>query len=375
MQKNQPYLIIFLYLLLFTFGSCNAQEEKSTRESITILETEDISNQSDDTYIDPIFFIEGQLCQHLRKIFEDQKGNLWFGTNNYGMMKYDGDSLVYLSEVDGEDIGRVTEIFDDKSGNVWFGHYGGIAKFDGSNFKNYSEEDGLIYHEVWSVAKDRKGIMWIGTSEGVSRFDGKTFTDFPIPKAVVPDTTSMISYNRVSEIMEDRHGTLWFGTDGFGICKYDGKEFSQLTTANGLPDNNVGDLMEDSKGNIWIGTMYGGLSFIAAEETHKKNPTFINYTKDGIIEGVEVGSFYEDKKGNFWFAAENHGVYRYDGNTFTNLYKEAGLLTNGILCILEDSKDRFWFGGWGGLFRYGFDPGDSYAKEKTFYVVTKEGPF
>ena len=32
----------------------------------------------------------------------------------------------------------------------------------------------------------------------------------------------------------------------------------------------------------------------------------------------KVAGILHDKKGNFWFVTLNHGVYRYDGKSFTN---------------------------------------------------------
>ncbi|MCB0535322.1 MAG: hypothetical protein KDD14_24155, partial [Saprospiraceae bacterium] len=69
---------------------------------------------------------------------------------------------------------------------------------------------------------------------------------------------------------------------------------------------------------------------------------------------------------NIWFAAENHGVYRYDGASFTNFNTTDGLNTNGVLCIFEDQQGRFWLGGWGGLFRF---------DGTSFFSVTKDGPW
>jgi len=45
---------------------------------------------------------------HLRKIFQDSKGNLWFGTNVYDLMMYDGDTLRYITKKEGFSGGRVT---------------------------------------------------------------------------------------------------------------------------------------------------------------------------------------------------------------------------------------------------------------------------
>ncbi len=389
MNKKSAYIRIYPLFFAFIFiTSCNwqnktnaPQDSANKNRNYTSVKGNQTTRQ---TYVDPLFYIEGQLCQHVRRIFQDKNGNLWFGTNVYGLMRYNaqGDTLEYFDEKDGLGGGRITGIVEDARGNIWFGTYGGLTKYDpsaslrldGKTFTNFSEEDGLLNNEIWSLIIDSNGIFWIGTNEGLSRFDGKEFTTFPIPKAEVKDTTTTYSYNRITCILEDKNGTLWFGTDGFGICKYnpsasprpdgktqpDGKAgFTLVTKKDGLPDNNIGSLMQDSKGNIWIGTMFGGVSRYDGE-------TFTNFTQDGVVDGIEVGGFFEDKTGNIWFAAENYGVYRYDGKSFTNYYTNDGLNTNGILSILKDREGRFWLGGWGGLFRY---------DGKTFFSVTKEGPW
>ena len=76
--------------------------------------------------------------------------------------------------------------------------------------------------------------------------------------------------------------------------------------------------------------------------------------------------FYEDKNGDLWFAMEHQGVYKYDGNTFTNYDKKDGLQTGGVICIYEDRENRFWLGGWLGLFRF---------DGEQFFPVTKDGPW
>lgn len=406
-------LLFFLIFIIF----CNGQD-KTNKLPCHDVESDKISNDTlvkenqtaKTPWVDPLFFIDGQLCQHVRRIFQDTHRNLWFGTNVYGLMRYKtcpndsggrGDTLVYYSENDGLGGGRITGIVEDKEGNVWFGTYGGLTKYDPSAeeageifFTNFTEQDGLVNNEIWSLTIDSKGIFWIGTMEGVSRFDGLAFTTFPIPKAQVKDTTTILSYNRVTCILEDKNRKLWFGTDGFGICIYDplashkqdGKMFTHFTKEDGLCDNNIYDLMEDKKGNIWIGTMYGGVSMFDGRLNDKfgqgktlpdGEAGFTNFTQIGIINGIEAGGFYEDKTGNIWFAAENFGVYRYNPSSdqagFTNFYTKDGLITNGILSIIEDKEGRFWFGGWGGLFRY--YPSAAGAGRKSFFPVTKEGPW
>ena len=345
-------LVLVVMLVYMVVSSCNGQGEPGNA-SHTV---DSAASVDDSTYNDPLFFIEGQLCQHLREIYQDKSGNLWLGTNVYDIMRYDGVKLEYIKEVDG---GRITAIVEDDKGNVWFGTYKGLIKYDGKRFTGYTENDGLLNNEIWSLCLDSKGVIWIGNNKGVSVFDGKEFSTIHVPKGEVKDTNTIYSYDRIVSIVEDKDGCLWFGTDGFGVCKYDGNVFKNYTTKDGLCDNTISEMLVDSKGNIWIGTFWGGVSMYDGK-------TFTNFTKDGIITGVEVGAFFEDNNGDIWLAAENNGVYKYDGKQFTNLYKEAGLITNGILSIYRDKQNRFWFGGWGGLFRY---------DGKTFTPVTKEGPW
>jgi ligand-binding sensor domain-containing protein len=80
--------------------------------------------------------------------------------------------------------------------------------------------------------------------------------------------------------------------------------------------------------------------------------TYTNFTKDGIIEGIETYNFCEDRQGNIWFSAENYGVYRYDGANFTQFTTDKGLTTNVVQSIYEDNKGQLWFGTWQGICIY-----------------------
>lgn len=346
-------LIVLILFLIMT--ECNGQETKARIKNNTPLISNSIKT---DEVKDPLFFIDGQLCQHLRKIFQDSKGNLWFGTNVYDLMLYDGDTLKYITKKDAFSGGRVTGIVEDSAGHIWIATAFGLNKYDGKSFTTFREENGLSNSEIWSLLIDSKGIFWLGHNKGLSSFDGKKFTNFSVPKSQVKEANTIYSYDRITGIAKDNEGDLWLGTDGYGICKYDGKSFTSFTTEDGLADNTISDLMMDSKQNLWIGTYWGGLSKFDGEK-------FINFTKNGDISGVEISAFFEDSNGDIWIGVENNGVYKYDGNAFTHYSKES--FSNGsILSIYQDKENRFWFGGWGGLFRYG---------KERFTPVTKDGPW
>ncbi len=59
-----------------------------------------------------------------------------------------------------------------------------------------------------------------------------------------------------------------------------------------------------------------------------------------------------DKNGNMWFTTTKEGVFRYDGNTFTNFTKKDGLCSNSVNSVIEDNKGILWFATAKGLCSY-----------------------
>lgn len=287
----------------------------------------------------------GMVGEFVRKMYQDKKGNYWFGTNGNGIFRYNGHTLDKISFEEGLKWMSVRGIVEDEAGDVWFGTSNGLIKYDGEKFINFSEKDGLPDEEIWGLTIDKSGLIWIGTIEGVCQFDGKKFTSFSLPDTMVESPQHMLSEKLVMKFLEDKNGTMWLVTDGNGIFKYNEGEFTHLTNKNGLTDNNAADILEDRKGNIWIGTFYGGVSKFDGN-------VYTNFTKDRIIEGIETYNFCEDRNGNIWFSAENYGVYKYNGSKFTQFTTEEGLATNTIQSILEDNKGQLWFGTWQGISLY-----------------------
>ena len=358
--------------LIFTwslFSACSGQDESSEKLRQT--------DQASTIHVpDP----SPQIAGYVRNIFQDKNGDLWFGTNGYGVAHYDGDSVSYYSNAQGFHGQQITGIAEDLEKNLWFSTDQGIVKYDWSDttksekiFTNYSDHQYFGGQRFWSVFADSKNRIWAGAETGIFLFDGIIWVPFklPYPEEVSGD---FITKGTSWSITEDRKANIWFSTNGFGAFKYDGKLFTQFTEKEGLTDNSVDQILEDRNGNIWFGTRFGGISRFDGER-------FTNYSqKDDIIGNDEVCVIYEDRAGNIWFSSEGYGVYRYDPtaeqegrNPFTNFSEEQGLGVRAVQTIFEDREGRFWVGGGGGLYRY--DPEVGKTGGKSFYNVTKEGPW
>ena len=204
-------IFVFIVCSSLSFSGCNGQTSSSANDRVESASNAGAAKPKENKppVVQSTSSPDEQLSPFVRRIFQDKKGNLWFGTNGDGVIRYDGDALKYFSINEGFGGVAVRGIVEDQKGNVWFGTEGGITKFDGKSFTNFTEKDGLVNNDVWSIVIDSKGIIWIGTLQGASRFDGKEFTAFAIPAAEPDPTRGVTSARIVHCIMEDSKGRMW----------------------------------------------------------------------------------------------------------------------------------------------------------------------
>lgn len=130
----------------------------------------------------------------VRCIFEDKSGNIWIGNNGNGLFRYDGKMLInvtkqhhldnpgFQSTLKGKEgtLARVWAIAEDKKRNLWIGTIdAGLWKYDGNSLTNYTIKDGLISNSISSLFCDNSGMLWIGTDNGITQYDGTSFAGFP----------------------------------------------------------------------------------------------------------------------------------------------------------------------------------------------------
>ncbi|MCK8522836.1 hypothetical protein M0D21_14760 [Aquimarina sp. D1M17] len=330
--------IILLTLLTILSASCNSQGKKAKTTEI-----EDQTNQNNIS----------QIGEYVVDTFQDSKGNLWFGTLEKGVAKYDGNKLTYLTIKNGLPSNRITNIIEDDLGNLWFGTGSGVSKFDGKVFTNYTKKDGLCNNVISYLFIDSKGVFWIGTWGGVCTFDGTHFNNFPIPYPKIETKINKDTKDWITSITEDSKGNIWFGRDGYGASKFDGKSFVHFTTKEGLSSNNVQSIADDQEGNIWIGTRVaekdnldtskrigeGGLNkYDGKQFTHFPNIDGLNKS--------DVFAIYKDNSNDLWISSTNNGVYNYTNDEFVN-YK----VPTSTMSFLKDNSENVWLGCAGGLYK------------------------
>ena len=141
-------------------------------------------------------FIDGKDLNGpaVRSIFEDKSGTMWFGNNGGGFYRYDGITLRNITEeknlsnyeflkqkkpVDKQgSLSRDLAINADDEGNIWIGTVdAGVWKYDGNHLTNYTTKDGLSSNSVYVIYKDMKGKLWfVSNGEAILHFDGQKFS-------------------------------------------------------------------------------------------------------------------------------------------------------------------------------------------------------
>lgn len=124
----------------------------------------------------------------IRSMYEDKKGNIWFGTAN-GLCRLSPEQILKPnprfevfknSPEDKNSLSHnyVLALYESTTGDLWVGTFGGgINKFISSSksgksgFESYTESQGLSNNVIKGILEDEDQNLWLSTNQGLSRFN------------------------------------------------------------------------------------------------------------------------------------------------------------------------------------------------------------
>jgi ligand-binding sensor domain-containing protein/two-component sensor histidine kinase len=141
--------------------------------------------------------------------------------------------------------------------------------------------------------------------------------------------------NSIRCIKQDGDGYIWIGSDGTGLCKYDGFTYSIYNKNSNLTSNVISNILFDSKKRLWICTE-SGLSYAQNEKLY-----IINIPE---IENINVAAIVEDNNGEIWIGTEKNGLINLKKDSYIIYNEKSGFPGNVVRSIHHDETGDFWAG-------------------------------
>ncbi len=309
----------------------------------------------------------------VRSIYQDSKGKLWIGTQEYGLfsMTYENNNpnkpvfKNYRHNPNNKNSiapGSIVALQEDNNGFLWIGTgNNGIYLKDledhnknKANFYHYTNEpnnnSSLSNDGITFIYKDREGTIWVGTFNGGINYYNKILYKFRSIKQD-PNNSNSLNSNNIGVIYEEGN-LLWVGTQkGLNILNRKNNRWQHFahdpSNSKSLGSNSICSIFRDSQKNMWIGTWAGGLNLF--NETKK---TFTRYLHDdkniSSISNNNIFGISEDKDGTLWIATMGGGLnkFDYETNTFkkytNNPNDETSISSDWVKIVLENHYGEIW---------------------------------
>jgi ligand-binding sensor domain-containing protein/serine phosphatase RsbU (regulator of sigma subunit) len=276
------------------------------------------------------FTVENGLSQsQILCLHQSKNGELWMGTNQGGINKFNGSEFNYITKAEGLTDNIVYTIVQEKSGRTLVGTNNGITVVDGTKIDSLAGNYKLPHPGVVSILISKAGTIWLGTGKGVATLTDKTISLFT--------ADSVLSSSTIINMSEGENGSIWFSTVQSGVFRLKSNGvIDRWSTKEGLGHNYVFDVMPMANGQAWVFN-YKGFYLLKNDSLSQVNvPNSI--TRNAIYYGYE-----KDLAGNIWIGT-SQGVLKHFHGKFTHLTTSNGLVNDNIWKILQDREGNIWFG-------------------------------
>ncbi len=262
-----------------------------------------------------------QKPPNISRIFRDKEGTIYV-TTNQGLYKLSNGHIV-IDSVNGQPLNylpAIVSITEDKSGALWLGTGSGVVKIAANTIQVCNKHNGLSDNRFFDMLTDAEGNVWMASDgQGIFRFSGTQFTGL--------DETMGLPSAQIMSIASNMRDSLFLATYDAGLYIFNQGKVSALAfPVNPTPSISC---MIYTHGKLWIGTRGSGLwtyqhdifrQYAAPERSFPSN---------------YVSALYADTTGRIWIGFDN-GVVVYDTDKFTTI-TDKRLTVVSFLTIGADS--------------------------------------
>jgi ligand-binding sensor domain-containing protein len=313
-------------------------------------------------------------------IVEDRFGALWIGTQEEGLIRYNGVRSITYTHQPGDSTTLafrvINQILEDTSGEIWVACRGGLAKYDRNSgrFYNYSlriKDQVVNLIQITELEKNR--FLCMTSAHGLQLFDANRNNFQNIQTPLVEKGYYHYLHRSI------KNGALYCINNGYiGIWQTTKQNF-QISTALDSQKYMKGDpvvngVYEDSSGIFWIyrtdGTIYQydavKNSLLRTIKLKNSPPNEFSLNKPPV--------FFDCK---FWIPTGVKGLFVLDTatgeeqtitlseKTYNTGNEEIHLSSDRVFTLLVDKSGNLWVGTFGGIYKY--VPSKSRFKKVTSY--------
>lgn len=344
LNYNHPFILGLscFFLMLFSCNSRGSVDSAQVNQQL-------IDSSTVNVKLDPKATV----------IFQDSKGNYWFGNSEMGVYVYDGENLSLYTSSNGLANYRIISVQEDQNGILYFDTPDAVFKFDGISFVALpianQPADGFQWQSSYADLWFRMG--W--DNPGPYRFDGEQLYPLTFPKNDMEtefyksNPNASINPYAIFSMYKDRKGNTWFGTSNLGVYCFDGKEVSWMYEKQWLETPAGGNfgvraISEDSEGNFWISNANYRYSILPDRSTNDALKMIQTKRQEGV-KNSEIDDLYfyaieRDRAGNLLMFAQEDGLWINDGKELTKFFIKLEGQTISPTSMYQDNQGIFWFG-------------------------------
>lgn len=324
------------------------------------------------TYDFQNFTVEQGLSQsQILCLYQINTGELWMGTNQGGINRYNGSGFSYTTKEHGLSDNVVYSLAQLQDGRVLAGTNNGLSIILADKIDTLTTASGLPHNGVVSILISKHGTIWLGTGKGVAQLVNDTVVPFAVDET--------LSASTIINMREAEDGTIWFCTVQNGLFGWNGTRLVNYSVKNGLAHNYVFDYMPLGKNDGWVFGYKGlyelngnAVNDIGPKHLVPMNATYYGYLRDkadniwigtsvgvvkhhrgvfqkiltknnGLVDG-NIWKIVQDREGNIWFGSKSTGVSKLNSERF-KIYKSEELLPQQTVnAVTRDHLGRLWLG-------------------------------
>jgi ligand-binding sensor domain-containing protein len=280
---------------------------------------------------------------------QDADGNLYFGSDEEGLIRYDGSDFTTWTVPNVPSRAAFARVLPTPGGTLWFTElYGvGVDSFDPAG--QTWQPDLQLPCSCTPLAFDSAGALWTGEwNNGLWIIDAEGNTEHYVEELGLP------AEQQVTAVAFTPDGALaWLGTTA-GLLPFD-LASRQVVDALDLTQGEVAgtfvrSLLAASDGSLWVGldTGLGRLSPGGGWQLFTVGDPFASFLPP-------IEDMAEDSSGAVWLAARGDGVYRFAAGAWQRFGPETAgvrLPTNEAQSVTIAPDGALWLGTAAGAARF-----------------------